>query len=132
MAAPRLSSFRMQKQRHDSIQKTYQEIVMPIVELAGIQVEVDEDGFIQDPACWNENVAMALAKTEDVEALTEDHWKVVNYLRKYYQEFGIAPMVRKVCKETGFDLKTIYELFPSGPAKGACKVAGLPKPTGCV
>ena len=105
---------------------------MPIVELAGIQVEVDEDGFIQDPNCWNENVAAALAKTEDVEALTEDHWKVVNYLRKYYQEFGIAPMVRKVCKETGFDLKTIYELFPSGPAKGACKVAGLPKPTGCV
>ena len=56
----------------------------------------------------------------------------MNYLRDYYQKFGIAPMVRKLCKETGFKLKYIYELFPSGPAKGACKVAGLAKPTGCV
>jgi tRNA 2-thiouridine synthesizing protein E len=119
-------------ERCEHIQSTSQEAVMPVVDLAGIQLEVDEDGFIQDPGCWNENVALALAKTEDVEALTDDHWKVVNYLRGYYQQFGIAPMVRKVCKETGFDLRTIYELFPSGPAKGACKIAGLPKPTGCV
>ena len=53
-------------------------------------------------------------------------------IRGYYKEFGIAPMVRKVCKESGFKLNEIYELFPSGPAKGACKLAGLPKPTGCV
>lgn len=48
------------------------------------------------------------------------------------RSYEIAPMVRKVCKATGFDLATIYEMFPSGPAKGVCKVAGLPKPTGCV
>ena len=53
-------------------------------------------------------------------------------LRGYYLEFGVAPMIRKVVKETGFQLKHIYELFPTGPAKGACKLAGLPKPTGCV
>jgi TusE/DsrC/DsvC family sulfur relay protein len=105
---------------------------MPIVDLNGIQVDVDEDGFIEDPAVWNENLAVELAKVEDVEALTEDHWKIINYLRNYFQQFGIAPMIRKLCKETGYDLKTIYVLFPSGPAKGACKVAGLPKPTGCV
>jgi tRNA 2-thiouridine synthesizing protein E len=64
--------------------------------------------------------------------MTEEHWKVVRYLRNYYLEFNIAPMIRKLCKDTGFKLKKIYELFPSGPAKGACKVAGLPKPTGCV
>jgi tRNA 2-thiouridine synthesizing protein E len=56
----------------------------------------------------------------------------VKYLRDYYLKFKIAPMVRKLCKETGTDLKKMYVLFPSGPAKGACKVAGLPKPTGCV
>ncbi|MEW5959666.1 MAG: TusE/DsrC/DsvC family sulfur relay protein, partial [Chloroflexota bacterium] len=92
----------------------------------------DEGGFIQDPALWTEALAMAIAKTEDVAELSEDHWKVINYLRDYYQQFGIAPMVRKLCKDTGFQLKYIYELFPSGPAKGACKIAGLPKPTGCV
>ncbi|MCG3211303.1 MAG: Sulfite reductase, dissimilatory-type subunit gamma [Anaerolineae bacterium] len=105
---------------------------MAIIELEGIQIDVDEDGFIQDPDRWNEAVALAIAKTEEVPELTEDHWKVINYLRDYYQKFGIAPMIRKLCKETGFQLKYIYELFPSGPAKGACKIAGLPKPTGCV
>jgi len=107
-------------------------ILMATLDFKGQTIELDEDGFIQQPELWNEELARELAKTEDVPELTEDHWKVVNYLRNYYLEFGIAPMVRKVCKETGYDLKTIYELFPSGPAKGACKIAGLPKPTGCV
>ncbi|MBI5527446.1 MAG: TusE/DsrC/DsvC family sulfur relay protein [Deltaproteobacteria bacterium] len=95
-------------------------------------LDVDEDGFIQEPDKWNEKVAAALASGEGVDSLTENHWKVVNYLRDYYLKFGVAPMIRKLCKDTGFKLNEIYELFPSGPAKGACKVAGLPKPTGCV
>jgi TusE/DsrC/DsvC family sulfur relay protein len=105
---------------------------MPIFEQGDVRIEVDEDGFIQEPERWDENVAAALATTEGIDSLTEDHWKVMNYLRNYYLEFGVAPMIRKLCKETGFKLKEIYELFPSGPAKGACKLAGLPKPTGCV
>jgi len=105
---------------------------VPIVDLAGKQCEIDEDGFIQDPEVWNDDIATALAKTESVEDMGDDHWKLVRYLRDYYLKFGIAPMIRKLCKETGFNLKYVYELFPSGPAKGACKVAGLPKPTGCV
>ncbi len=101
--------------------------------LAGKEMEVDEDGFIQDPDLWDEAVAKDLAKKEEgIEEMTDEHWKLVHYLRNYYLQFKIAPMVRKVCKETGLDLKRIYVLFPSGPAKGACKVAGLPKPTGCV
>ena len=72
------------------------------------------------------------AKEEGVEELNEDHWKLINYLKGYFAEYGIAPMVRKMTKESGYSLKEIYDLFPSGPAKGACKVAGLPKPTGCV
>ena len=105
---------------------------MPTKQLGGKELEVDEDGFIQDPSSWDKGVAQDLAKTEGVETMTENHWKVVDYLREYYIEFNMAPMIRKLCKTTGFKLKEIYELFPSGPAKGACKVAGLPKPTGCV
>jgi tRNA 2-thiouridine synthesizing protein E len=105
---------------------------MPIFEHADIKIEVDEDGFMNEPTEWNEAIAKALATTEGVADMTDEHWKLVNYLREYYLKFGIAPMIRKLCKETGFPLKKVYELFPSGPAKGACKVAGLAKPTGCV
>ena len=105
---------------------------MAIFEYEDISIEVDEDGFMAEPEEWNEDIAFALATTEAVDELTDDHWIVVKYLRDYWLEFGIAPMIRKLCKKTGFTLKEIYELFPSGPAKGACKVAGLPKPTGCV
>jgi tRNA 2-thiouridine synthesizing protein E len=105
---------------------------MPTFSQGEVSIEVDEDGFMAEPDKWNEAVAAAIATTEGVEGLSEEHWKVVNYLRDYYLKFGVAPMIRKLCKETGFKLNKIYELFPSGPAKGACKVAGLPKPTGCV
>lgn len=105
---------------------------MPDFQVGDMTLEIDEDGFIQDPNEWTEEVAAALAVTEGVDDLTEDHWKIVNYIRGYYKEFGVAPMIRKLCKDTGYKLNKIYELFPSGPAKGACKVAGLPKPTGCV
>ena len=105
---------------------------MAIFEVEGRQYEVDEDGFLQEPERWCEDVAKDFAKSESIDQLTEEHWKLINYIRGYYQQFGIAPMVRKMCKETGFKLNEIYSLFPSGPAKGACKLAGLPKPTGCV
>ena len=98
----------------------------------GVECTLDEDGFLQEPDLWTEMVAEEFAKNEGVESLTDDHWKVINYLREYYLKNKIAPMVRRLCKETGFNVKKIYELFPSGPAKGACKLAGLPKPTGCV
>ncbi len=105
---------------------------MPNYTSHGRVYEVDEDGFLQDPSLWNEEVAKDFMATEGIGDLSQDHWKVIRYIRDYYLQFGIAPMVRKVCKQTGFSLKEIYNLFPSGPAKGACKLAGLPKPTGCV
>ena len=105
---------------------------MPTFTHGEITLDVDEDGFMQEPTDWTKDVAMALATTEGVDDLTEEHWKLVDYLRNSYLQFGVAPMIRKLGKETGFDLKKVYALFPSGPAKGACKVAGLPKPTGCV
>jgi dissimilatory sulfite reductase related protein len=105
---------------------------VPTIELNGHTYAVDDDGFLEDPTIWSRAVAADLATTEGIAALSDDQWKIVDYLRNYYTEFGIAPMIRKLCKETGFKLAQIYEMFPSGPAKGACKVAGLPKPTGCV
>jgi dissimilatory sulfite reductase related protein len=105
---------------------------MPTYEVEGRIYIVDEDGFLENPEIWNETVARDFSKTEGVEALTDDHWKVIHYIRNYYLQFGIAPMIRKLCKESGYKLNEIYNLFPSGPAKGACKLAGLPKPTGCV
>jgi len=106
---------------------------MPVIESKEKQVEVNEEGFLANPEEWDKEIAELLAKVEEgIENLTEDHWEVINYIRNYYLEKNLAPMVRKVCKNTGFQLKYIYELFPSGPAKGACKVAGLPKPDGCV
>ena len=105
---------------------------MAKVTLGGKELEIDEDGFNQEPAQWHKALSEDIAKTEEAYPMTDDHWKVVNYLRNYFLEFDIAPPIRMVTKQTGFDLKTIYKLFPGGPAKGACKVAGLPKPTGCV
>jgi TusE/DsrC/DsvC family sulfur relay protein len=105
---------------------------VPVFEVNGKTYNVDEDGFLEEPGVWTQEVATDFAGCEGVTELTENHWKVINYLRNYYLQFGIAPMIRKLCKETGFKLNEIYAMFPSGPAKGACKLAGLPKPTGCV
>ena len=105
---------------------------MSNLNINGVEIGLDEDGFMVDPDQWNEDVAIALAKMEEVDELTEAHWELIKYLRNYFAEFGIAPMVRKLTKETGLKLNQVYELFPTGPAKGACKCAGLPKPTGCV
>ena len=106
---------------------------MPEIETKGKKIRVNEEGFLVNPEEWDEEIADLLAKEEEgIDALTEDHWAVINYIRGYYLEKSLAPMVRKICKTTGFQLKYIFELFPSGPAKGACKLAGLPKPDGCV
>ena len=105
---------------------------MPEIEFEGEKHKTDGDGFIQDPEKWSPELAVFLANTDGIIELTPDHWKVVNFIRSYYLEFGLAPLIRMLCDETGFTLREIYQLFPAGPAKGACKVAGLPKPTGCV
>ena len=106
---------------------------MPVIELGGKRLEVNEDGFLLHPEDWNEELAAHLAATaEHIEAMSPEHWAVVRFIRDHYLASGMAPMVRSICKTTGVSLRRIYELFPSGPAKGACKLAGLPKPDGCV
>ena len=98
----------------------------------GREIEVDQEGFMTHPEIWNEEIAAFFAKLEGVEQLTEQHWAVIKFIRNHYLENDLAPMVKSICKTTNLPLKKIYELFPAGPAKGACKWAGLPKPDGCV
>jgi len=105
---------------------------MPEVEFEGKTYAVDEDGFIDDFNNWDEGWMKYVKTQEGIEELTDEHKKVIDVLQDYYKKNGIAPMVRILSKVTKFKLKYIYELFPSGPGKGACKMAGLPKPTGCV
>jgi len=105
---------------------------MPTLELEGKIFEVDGDGFLQHPEIWNKDVAQLFAHQDGTGELTDRHWSVINFIRAHWEENDMAPMVRKVCQNTGLRLREIYELFPLGPAKGACKIAGLPKPDGCV
>jgi len=106
---------------------------MPIIDSQGRKLELNEEGFLAHPEEWTEDIARSLAKDqEDIDELTQDHWAVIRFIRGYYEEKKLAPMVRAICKTTNLPLRQIYELFPSGPAKGACKLAGLPKPDGCV
>ncbi|MGA9574215.1 MAG: TusE/DsrC/DsvC family sulfur relay protein [Lysobacterales bacterium] len=107
-------------------------------ELNGVSFEADEEGYLVDISQWNKDLAELIAKNENIE-MSDDAWEVVNFLRDYYEEYQIAPAVRVLTKAIKKSLgpdkgnsKYLYELFPYGPAKQACKIAGLPKPTGCI
>lgn len=102
------------------------------MKLGQFEVELDGDGFMVEPSLWNDELATEIAKVDGIEVLTENHWKVIRIIRNNFEEKGLAPMVRTICKDSGLKLREIYELFPLGPARGACRVAGLPKPDGCV
>ena len=107
-------------------------------EVDGKTFEHDEEGYLTNLNEWNKDLAALIAKDEGIE-MTDEHWEVIDFLREYYNEYQIAPAVRvlvkAIKKKFGADKgsnKYLYELFPYGPAKQACKIGGLPKPTGCV
>ncbi|MBK5232523.1 MAG: TusE/DsrC/DsvC family sulfur relay protein [Thermoleophilia bacterium] len=99
---------------------------------ADTPVEVDAEGFMTDPDQWNELIAEQIAAENGVDSLTDHHWMVVNYMRKAYLEDGAAPSIRTLGKASGVPIKELYQLFPKGPAKKAAKIAGIPKPRGCI
>lgn len=105
---------------------------MAVREIAGKQVEVDEDNHLKDAASWNREIAAALAAEEGVGALTERHWKVIDFMRADTQANGTPPTIRRLTKNSGVETKELYQLFPNGPAKKAARIAGLPKPRGCI
>ena len=107
-------------------------------EVNGKTFEADEEGYLIDISAWNPELAVLIAEDENI-TMSDDAWEVVNFLREYYEEYQIAPAVRvltkAIKKKLGADKgnsKYLYELFPYGPAKQAYKIAGLPKPTGCI
>ena len=101
-------------------------------ELLGKQLQLDADGHLANRADWSPELANELARAEGIPQLTDDHWKVMNYMRKIFDAEGDAPSIRRLTKESGIDTKQLYTLFPKGPAKKAAKIAGLPKPKGCI
>ena len=95
-------------------------------------IATDPEGFLLDPADWDEELAVDIAHANGVAELTPRHWQVVKFMRARYLETGTAPTIRSLGKESGVPVRELYELFPKGPAKLAAKVGGIPKPRGCI
>jgi dissimilatory sulfite reductase related protein len=105
---------------------------MTMTLIADSPVDVDAEGFLADPAQWNEQIARAIAVENGIPELTERHWLVVRFMRDRYLQTGNAPSIRSLGKESGVPIKELYQLFPKGPAKLAAKIGGIPKPRGCI
>ena len=106
---------------------------MTIATLAGIDVELNDEGFFVDPESWTTDMVPQLAEEWGVPGpLTEQHLQVQHYMRQEYFEKGTGPTVRKLGKSSGVSVKELYQLFPKGPAKLAARIAGIPKPKGCI
>jgi tRNA 2-thiouridine synthesizing protein E len=105
---------------------------MPTLMMLDTPLDVDAEGFLQKPEQWNEEIALEIARQNGIADLTENHWKVIRFMRDTYLRTGTAPSIRTLGKESGVDTKGLYQLFPKGPAKLAAKVGGIPKPKGCI
>jgi tRNA 2-thiouridine synthesizing protein E len=105
---------------------------MPTASYAGTEVTVNDEGFFADPGQWTEAMAPEIAGREGITELTDRHWQVIKFMRHEYDAKGTGPTVRVLGKTSGVPIKELYELFPKGPAKIAAKIAGIPKPRGCI
>ncbi len=101
-------------------------------------VETDPHGYLLRLDDWSEDIARAIAQAEGIE-LGDAHWEILHFLRRYYSEYGIAPNVRTLSKALATELggakadrKYLYTLFPLGPSRQGCKIAGLPLPNDCI
>ncbi len=100
--------------------------------LGGKTLALDADGNLVNRNDWNEMIAREFAAMEGIPELTSKHWDVINFMRSVFDKEGDAPSIRRLTKESGVDTKALYQLFPKGPAKKAARIAGLPKPKGCI
>ena len=105
---------------------------MTTTSLAGIDVQLNDEGFLVDPSQWTEAMAVDLARKEGIDPLSERQWQVIRFMRSEYLAKGTGPSVRVLGKTSGVTIKELYQLFPKGPAKTAAKIAGIPKPKGCI
>jgi TusE/DsrC/DsvC family sulfur relay protein len=90
------------------------------------------EGFLERVEDWDPVLAAEIAAESGVGELTPRHWLVIDYMRKTFIATGSAPTIRTLGKESGVAIKELYLLFPKGPAKLAAKIAGIPKPHGCI
>lgn len=104
---------------------------MSVKKVAGVDIEVNEEGYMTKPDQWTKAIAVELAKEEGI-TLSDPHWKVIDFIRKDGTENGTAPNIRRMTKVGGIPTKELYDLFPGGPAKKAAKISGYPKPHGCI
>lgn len=100
-------------------------------EIAGKEIEFDEEGFMANPNEWDKEIAEILASDINI-SLTDRHWEVIDFSRTDFQAQGEAPGLRRITAEAGVPTKELYKLFPKGPAKKIAYVSGLGKPTGCI
>jgi tRNA 2-thiouridine synthesizing protein E len=107
------------------------EAAMPVIQLNSHDVHIDDEGFLTQYDEWDEDLAKSLAAQIGIE-LTDDHWKVIRFLRADYKAHGETPTTRRVQMVGGVPVKQQFALFPKKPAKKAAYIAGLPKPRGCV
>ncbi len=96
------------------------------------EVAFNEEGFFLHPEQWSEEMVPELAARDGIAELTDRHWQVIRFMRKEYIDKGTGPTVRVLGKTSGVAIKELYELFPKGPAKVAARIAGIPKPRGCI
>jgi TusE/DsrC/DsvC family sulfur relay protein len=95
-------------------------------------IELDAEGFFASPEEWRPEMAGEIARANGIETLTDRHWQVIRFMRDTYLRTGSAPSIRTLGKASGVPVKELYQLFPKGPAKLAAKIAGIPKPRGCI
>jgi tRNA 2-thiouridine synthesizing protein E len=95
-------------------------------------IELNEEGFMVNPGDWSKEIAVEIAKSEGIDTLTADHWKIIDFCRERAENSGAAPTLRQITKGSGISTKQLFALFPKGPAKKVAKVSGLGKPEGCV
>ena len=105
---------------------------MTSLTLEGAPVDLDAEGFFLKPEQWTREMADEIARANGIEQLTDRHWLVIDFMRTTYLETGSAPTIRTLGKASGVPIKELYQLFPKGPAKLAAKIAGIPKPRGCI
>ena len=105
---------------------------MPTTTISGVAVDTNDEGFFTDPEQWTEAMAPELAAGADIAELTDRHWQVLRFMRSEYAEKGTGPTVRILGKASGVSVKELYQLFPKAPAKTAARIAGIPKPRGCI
>jgi tRNA 2-thiouridine synthesizing protein E len=105
---------------------------MSTTTFAGIEVEVNEDGFMLNPDQWTPEIAAEIGREHGIDPLTERHWEVIDFCRRDYAEKGEPPGVRRITKQTGIPMKEMYQLFPKGPGILSAKISGLTKPKSCI